>query len=65
MGIDYICKNHKIDIVCTGCVEAWINRHDKMKIFLKKMIEPIKDRDDYFECWQEEAKELLKEIGLI
>lgn len=61
--MSYKCSDHHLNLVCQGCMMAWIARHNRMKDFLFKMIEPLKDRDDYFESWQEDAKELLNEIG--
>lgn len=56
----YKCDNHKIDLVCRGCVKAWIARHDAMLSFIKDIITDGRTIQD-----QEEATELLKEIGEI
>jgi len=63
--MSYKCDDHTLNLCCLGCIICWIARHNRMKDFLLKMIKPLKDRDDYFEAWQDEAKELLKELGLI
>ena len=68
---DYKCEQHKIDLICAGCVRAWIARHDRMLEFIKNIgwchrytDEEIKDFNDvghYLEA--KEARDLLKEIG--
>lgn len=60
----YECNDHKLEFACLGCVKVWVERHNRMKDFLFEMIKPLADRDDYFQAWQDEANELLVEIGL-
>lgn len=42
--------------------EPW-GKYNKCVSFLQDLIRPLKDRDDYFQAWQSEAENLLKEIG--
>jgi hypothetical protein len=60
---EYKCNSHKIDFICQGCVKAWIARHDKMLDFIKELAKDFPDRDVYREILQEQAQDLLKEIG--
>lgn len=53
----YKCDSHKLNFACIGCIKAWIHRHDAMLEFVKK----IADKPNL--DWQEDAIELLKEIG--
>jgi len=69
---EYKCESHKIDLVCLGCVKAWIARHDKLVEFVKSL---MCQQDDVHttECskaddWGnmdlcELATDVLKEIG--
>lgn len=52
----YKCENHSLDLVCRGCMKAWIARHDKMLEFVKEIVK-------YWECDPRHAEQLLKEIG--
>lgn len=60
----YKCDNHKLNLCCLGCVNAWISRHDAMLNFLKA---EIKQRE--YVCTTnhavllDNARQLLKEIG--
>jgi len=56
MNNPYKCENHKLDIICLGCVKVWIARHNKMLEFIMNIVE-------CWECDPNHAKELLKEIG--
>ena len=31
----YKCNSHNLDLICKGCVKAWIARHDQMLDFIK------------------------------
>lgn len=56
---DYHCENHKLDLVCRGCLKAWIARHDKLLAFVKE-IASNNYQDNIYDL---EARDLLKEIG--
>lgn len=56
--IGYKCENHKLSLCCLGCVQAWINRHEKMKEFLLK--HKFSDFNDMLA-----VKNILIEIGEI
>lgn len=59
-----ICDSHKLDLICGGCVKAWIARHDKMEDFIKKIaFDDNEFKGEYPITWK--AEELLREIGLI
>lgn len=58
----YKCEDHKIDLVCSGCVKAWIARHDKMLEFIEKIAFYPNEFEElsHASC---DATEILKEIG--
>ncbi len=57
----YKCTDHKLDLVCPGCVRAWITRHDKPLEFVKW----CKETASCHACDHQAllAAKLLKEIG--
>lgn len=67
----YKCENHQLDLICRGCMKAWIARHDRMLKYLKTLgwLDTYTDEDiaefnhngSYLEA--KEARDLLKEIG--
>jgi len=68
----YKCEDHHLDLVCRGCVKAWIARHDEMKIFIHNIslpylslneIESLVERRDDIALIAINARELLKKIG--
>lgn len=65
----YKCEDHRLDLVCRGCVKAWIARHDKLLEFVKYVSQiknDVLDEDAYILVLDgviEEAKQELKEIG--
>lgn len=59
----YKCENHKLEICCLGCVHAWINRHDQMLRFIRKISELEGDPLDFRYYLITQAQELLNEIG--
>lgn len=68
----YKCENHKIDLVCHGCVRAWIRRHDMMLAFIRDLQVGVtrKSKSDYDEGFidaanevAQQATDLLNEIG--
>lgn len=68
---EYKCENHKLNIVCLGCVKAIMRREKKLLEFVKslawieryndKEIKEFNDLGFYLEA--KEARDLLKEIG--
>ena len=52
--------NQVLDLVCLGCMKAWIARHDKMLEFIKEI---ANDNSRVFIDLDDQAKDLLKEIG--
>lgn len=58
----YKCDDHKIDLVCMGCVNAWIARHDKMLDFVKIISNEAKSILPG-EFYAKLARDILKEIG--
>ena len=66
MKPEYKCEKHKLDIVCVGCMKAWIARHDKMMGFIKKLSNMSENSaHDCKECYciACQAKVILQEIG--
>ena len=62
MNPEYKCEEHKLDLVCQGCMKAWIARHDRMLKFIKKICYEHTDFEETAHIsW--DAAELLKEIG--
>lgn len=59
----YKCEKHKLDFACLGCIKAWIERHDRMLEFITDLAIERPDRDNTMEWINDEARELLKEIG--
>lgn len=65
----YKCEDHKIDLACLGCINAWIARHDRMLEFLKDVSSNFNNNLTEEEIYNihlsyvNEAQELLKEIG--
>ena len=60
----YHCDNHKLDLVCRGCVKAWITRHDAMKTFLEDIyFNPSEHKNTHH--LSSDVGLLLKELGLI
>lgn len=58
----YKCETHKLDLICPGCVNAWIARHDRMLGFIKQIVyHHTKFEETAHISW--DAHELLKEIG--
>lgn len=58
---EYKCEDHKLDIVCIGCVIAGNRRYKKLLEFTKLMA-------NYkccitFACFAKQAEELLEKIG--
>lgn len=57
----YKCTDHHINLICQGCVIAWIARHNRMKDFIKDIA------NNEYECELDNidlhAKKLLTEIG--
>lgn len=70
---EYKCENHSLDLVCRGCMKAWIARHDKLLEFVKSMnmrASPGEVYSEFHNGWAQrvndigiEAKKLLQEIG--
>lgn len=58
----YKCENHSLDLVCRGCMKAWIARHDKMLEFVKDLSQTTDVLGDVTQM-AKIAKSLLKEIG--
>jgi len=63
----YQCRNDSDLQYCSlsndECLRAFCARYDAMLEFLNNFIKPLQDRDDFFESWQDDCKELLREIG--
>lgn len=58
----YRCEEHRLDLICPGCVNAWISRHDKMLEFVKKIAYQRTEHEEMAQIsW--DAQDLLKEIG--
>lgn len=58
---DYDCKNHTLDFCCSGCVKAWIARHNKLLAFVKELAQ--RDTDGFLTATSVQARNLLLEIG--
>lgn len=58
MSSIYKCTNHKLDLICPGCVKAWIARHDRMLKFVNKCFYASGAYQP-----QQDAQDLLIEIG--
>ena len=56
------CENHKLDLICRGCVRAWMNRHNALLDFVKKA--SCFDMPDDPRLLAKEALILLKKIGV-
>lgn len=60
----YKCENHKLDLVCQGCVKVFIARHDKMLEFIRGLSGGLEvGLTDEEERLILSARTLLKEIG--
>ena len=57
----YKCTYHNLDLLCIGCIKAWIARHDRMLEFIKKF---ATEKEGDFSLCNDDAIELLKELGL-
>ena len=65
----YKCETHKLDLICRGCMKAWIARHEKMAEFIRKINDNFNlsttDEDSlkFLAEIEYEAYILLDEIG--
>jgi hypothetical protein len=60
----YKCESHRLDLICPGCVKAWISRHDRMLGFIKQIVHnhtKFKETSDM----SLEGYKVLKEIGKV
>jgi len=57
----YKCESHKLDLVCRGCMQAWIARHNKLLEFVKSISKNSCCIN--CQCLACDALELLREIG--
>lgn len=67
----YKCENHRLDLVCIGCANAWFAKQNKMLNFIKKTAFLDESQEKILALADAgyrvehvlDARKLLKEIG--
>lgn len=67
----YKCTDHKINLCCLGCVNAWISRHNALLEYVKKQASLEKEECNVLALAEAgyrvetilDARKLLRELG--